>query len=731
MSGTSAFNRLDSSLQEALYRMRWTQLRPLQVDAIHEVFDGPGDLILSARTASGKTEAAFLPILSTLVSDPALGVGAVYVGPLKALINDQFERLDALCRETGIAVHKWHGDVSASPKKKLIDKPSGVLLITPESIESLFVNHAHKLGVVFRDLRFVVIDELHSFIGTERGAHLRSLLSRISARSSKPVRYVGLSATLGSEVERACRWLRHSRPSAVRVIHDATPKTIQVSLQGYLRRHEPLPLGPIDEDEPRALDPGTLEGDLFQAFCGKTGLVFANSKPAIEALADGASREARRRRIPDGFRVHHGSLSKTEREETEEALKSNLPTVTFCSSTLEMGIDVGNVEVVGQVGAPWSVNSLAQRLGRSGRKDGQPSILRLFIEASEPDQGTPLHQRLFPELLQAAAMVELIREHWCEPPESDRLHLSTLVQQVLSVITERGGARADEVYQALVASEGFPAVDEPKLIATLRSMGRHDLIEQTPEGLLISGIRGEKIVRSHDFYVAFIVHEEYRVNHGSHHIGNVALNATIQPNSYLILAGRRWKILDVDQDRKVVSVEPSPGGRVPHFDVDQGGFIHPRVRQKMRELLVATAIPAYFDAGASEMLEQARGTAREAGLLDAAFVQDAREVLWFPWTGTRTQLTLYALGKFFGGLDVQDEGIVLVHRGVRTEETKAMYLGFLRNAPDAVEIARAFACRIREKYEIYLSDDQTAEQFAREVLDLDGALATIEHCCRP
>jgi ATP-dependent helicase Lhr and Lhr-like helicase len=665
------------------------------------------------------------------VSDPASGVGAVYAGPLKALINDQFGRIDELCGESGIAVHKWHGDVSAGPKRKLIEKPSGVLLITPESIESLFVNHAPRLGVVFGDLRFVVIDELHSFIGTERGAHLRSLLARVSALSGRPVRYVALSATLGDEVERACRWLRPGRPESVRVVRDDTLKTIRVSLQGYLERRDPLPAEPADDEdgESRALEPGTLEGDLFGAFCRKTGLVFANSKPAIETLADAASREAWRRGIPDGFRVHHGSLSKSEREETEEALKSDVPTVTFCSSTLEMGIDVGNVEVVGQVGAPWSVNSLAQRLGRSGRKDGQPSVLRLYVEAIEPDQTTSLHDRLFPELLQAAAMVELLRERWCEPPEADRLHLSTLVQQVLSVIAERGGARADELYRTLVTLGGFPGVDERTFVAVLRSMGRHDLIEQAPEGLLIAGLLGERTVRSHDFYVAFVVHEEYRVVHGGHHVGNVALDAAIQPESYLILAGRRWKVLDVDQERKVVGVEPSPGGRVPPFDVDRCGFIHPRVRRKMRELLAATAVPPYFDARAGSMLEQACATAREAGLLDHAFVRDAREVLWFPWAGTRIQLTLYALGKHFGGLDVREEDLALIHRGVGVEEAQAVYRDFLAKAPDAVEIGHAFPCRIREKYEVYLSEDLTAEQFAREVLDRDGALSVIRSCC--
>ena len=227
--------------------MRWTKLRPIQVEAIHEIFDGDGDLIIAARTAAGKTEAAFLPILSRMLSEPARGVRAVYVGPLKALINDQFSRLEDLCREAEVPVHKWHGDVAASPKRRLLEHPSGVLLITPESIESLFVNHPHRLPEVFASLSFIVIDELHSFIGTEAGAQLRSLLCRLAKKSRLPVRRVGLSATFGSDMSAVRHWLRSSQPDSVRVIEDSTTKPIQLRIAGYLRHS-------ASKDDDRKLD---------------------------------------------------------------------------------------------------------------------------------------------------------------------------------------------------------------------------------------------------------------------------------------------------------------------------------------------------------------------------------------------------------------------------------------------------------------------------------------------
>ena len=729
----TAFDRLHATLQEALYRMRWTLLRKIQVDAIHGILNGTSDLIIAARTASGKTEAAFLPILSQILAKSNQGVRVVYVGPLKALINDQFSRLEELCKEAGIPVHKWHGDVSRSAKRKMIEHPSGVLLITPESIESLFVNYPHELGKLFANLDYVVIDELHSFIGTERGAHLKSLVCRLTSRAGGDVRLVGLSATLGSETFLACRWLRPSQPERVHVIEDKEKKSIQLKLHGYLRFDRPV--AKAEKQQTGDLDglpAGQLENDVFDFFIGKTALVFVNRKDFLEAFADFARREAERRGLsPALFRVHHGSLSKEEREDTEEALKSSHPTATFCSSTLEMGIDVGNISIVGQIGPPWSVNSLVQRLGRSGRKDHEPSVIRIFIQENLPDQHTSLFDRLFPQLLQAAAMTELLLEKWCEPPEIDRLHLSTLIQQVLSVIAERGGAMAADLYSTLVAGDGFTNVDQRTFTETLKCMGKADLIEQAPEGLLIAGLLGETIVRSHDFYVAFVVHEEYRVSHAGHHVGNISLNPDFKVNGFLILAGRRWKILDIDDERKAISVQPSPGGRVPHFQPEGGQEIHPRVRQMMKKLLERIDLPSYLDLKAREMLHQARSTASEANLQQASFLQDGPRVIWFTWTGTKIQRTLYGLGTYFGGFDVSDEGIALVFEKATISGVKETFSELGRSGPDAETLAGKFPLRIREKYEVYLSDELTTMLFARERIDLEGArLLILQDCLR-
>lgn len=722
-----AFARLHPAVQEALYRMKWTQLRPIQVEAIHEVLDGRGDLVISARTAAGKTEAAFLPIVSRIVASPQTGVRAIYAGPLKALINDQFRRLEELCAIAEVPVHKWHGDVGPAAKMRLRESPSGILLITPESIESLFVNHPECLATVFARLGFVVIDEMHSFLGTERGAHLKSLISRLAAKSVEPVRRVGLSATLGDN-DAARRWLRPSDPDGVHLIRDESDeKVVRLRVYGYCVSP---PRDPDCDDgtseDPEELESTNLARDVFGAFHGRTALIFANRKAEIEACADFARREAARRGLPDLFRVHHGSLSKGEREDTEEALRSGRPTATFCSSTLEMGIDIGNIQAIGQVGPAWTVASMLQRLGRSGRKDGEPREMRIYVEEEEPEATTPLVDRLFPGLLQAIAMTELMLvERWCEPPEVDRLHLSTLVQQVMSMIAESGGIRTDRLHEFLIERGAFTAVDRPTFLQLLRDIGAADLIEQTPEGLLILGLRGEQIVRHHDFYLAFQVNEEYRVTHRGRHIGDVGLPPLLEENPCLILAGRRWRVLDVDHDRRSILVEPSPGGRRPSFLPSHSGEIHARVRETMRALLFRDQVPVYLDPGAKAMLSRARATAREADLDRRPFVQDGPDLTWFTWTGTRIQRTLAGLGMHVGGLRVEDRGIALSFEKATGDAVLGCYRNSLDAWPEPRALAAHFTCRATEKYEPFLSEGLTTQRFTRERLDLDGARRAI------
>jgi len=726
----SAFELLHPRMQEQLYRMGWTQLRDIQADAIRAVLQGDRHLLISAQTAGGKTEAAFLPILSRIAAAPGVGVQVLCVSPLKALINDQFRRLEELCERIEIPVHRWHGDVGQAARRELLERPAGVLLITPESLEALFVNRPHALDGLFSGLQFAVIDELHSFIGTERGAHLRSLLHRVFSRTAGRVRLAGLSATLG-DLHAACSWLApHESDEFIHVV-GASEKTVRYQLRGYLRSAADLTSSSEDlgspgaEEPPETKEDERLASDLFRTFSGQTALIFANSRAKLEFYADLVRRCAERQGLPNRFRVHHGSLSKGEREDTEEALRSDTPTATFCSSTLELGLDVGNVKEVGQIGAPWSVSSLAQRLGRSGRREGEASVLRLYIEEEEAGPKSSLLDRLYPQLLQAIAMTELMLEKWCEPPEAERLHLSTLVQQLLSVIAERGGTRAGSLYETLVGNGAFTNVPQGMFVEVLRSLGKADLIEQTPEGDLILGLRGERIVRRFDFYSAFQTEQELRVVCQGRTIGTITALPSLGAEGFIILAGRRWKVILVDADRGEILVEPSRGGRVPYFAGASGADLHPRVVEKMRDVLLGSSIPNYLDPIAKQMLADARYMAREANLASEAFFTDGATTLWFTWAGSRTQRTLMGLGNFYGGLKVRDEGAALSFDGARETQIRHAYAELTTSMPTPEELALRFPVKAQEKYDGYLPEALLAQAFAQNCLHLSGALEAI------
>ena len=544
----------------------------------------------------------------------------------------------------------------------------------------------------------------------ERGAHLKSLISRISKKSKVSIRTVGLSATLG-DFDIARKWLAPKDPSSVELITDlAETKEIEYLIKGYLVEEQTHPIG----DDTHLDD---LIKDIIHYFYGKTALVFINSKQRLEFYTDYLHRYIEKQGLSDFFSIHHGSLSKTEREGTEELLKSGRPTVAFCSSTLELGIDVGDVSIVGQIGAPWSVNSLQQRLGRSGRGENEPSRMVMFIE--EDIEESSIVHKLYPDFLRAIAMTELMLEKWCEPPIADLPHYSTLVQQILSVITERGGANAPLLFDELVDNGSFNSVTKKDFIEILRNLKIEDLIDQDSRGLIFLGMKGEKIVRNYDFYSAFTSDIELNVIHKGRKIGSVSNVPDLETENFLILAGRRWKILQFDFKRKEILVEPSKGGRLPKFFSTPGPDIHPKVRKKMKEILLSEYVPPYLDSQAKEMLKSVRNYARSIGLHNNTMIEEGKNTYWFTWTGSARHRTLLALGQFFGDLKVDDQNIAIKFIGITSKEIMATYRILLESIPTDYEIAERFSNRVFEKYDGYLPERVQILSYAKKQIDTD------------
>ena len=353
----------------------------------------------------------------------------------------------------GVAVHRWHGDVDTEAKRRIRERPSGILFITPESLESCFINYSHQAPKMFRGIECVVLDEVHALLETERGMHVRSLLTRLETAIQRRPRRFGLSATLGDPM--AVRsFLNVDDRASVRVVTDrSTARPIQVAVvtvgggaeQGAL----PDRAGVAECNGPT----GTLEliaNDIRRTFKDDTCLVFANSRRIVEELGDHfLGRCALASDGEPAVVLHHGSLSARLRRQTESMLKSGFPTRALCTSSLELGIDIGAVEAVAQIDPTWSVASMVQRLGRSGRTPGSTSQMRLYVRAPALTAQASLVHLLRPALLQAVAMVKLLLAGWLEPATADRMHLSTLVHQILSVLKETGGQTALALYQSL------------------------------------------------------------------------------------------------------------------------------------------------------------------------------------------------------------------------------------------------------------------------------------------
>jgi ATP-dependent Lhr-like helicase len=707
---------LDSRVQRQLYAMKWPALRPIQVEAIKAYFAMDRHLMLMAETAAGKTEAAFLPILSAIANEPFGSVRAVYVGPLKALINDQFGRVEDLCTHLEMPVHRWHGDVGATKKDALTKRPGGVLLITPESIESLLVNRTSHLASLFGGLRAIVIDELHAFLDGERGLHLASLLRRISRyRDAREpaTRLIGLSATVGDQ-SIGQRYLSPDAPNEVVVIKaDADGTAIMMRVNGYDGHALIAKAGADEGDEditPEILVDEAIAEDLVEHCRGHSNLVFANAKGDIEFMADTANEGCRRAGLPESFLVHHGSLSKEVREDTEERMKSNRPYTTICSSTLEMGIDIGSVRLVGQIGAPWSVASLKQRMGRSGRKDGESRRLRCYVDCTvTPESDNPIS--LLPlELLQTIAVCELMLEGWVEPPSSGGIDLSTLTHQVISTIAERGAVTAQELSIHLCREGPFREVTTELLARLLKALGQRDIIEQGSDGRLILGLLGEKLRARRDFYAAFASRTEYAVVAGSRLLGTIPLDTLPKLGDHIVFAARRWQVQDVDSERQEIRVKPAKRRKRPTF-ISAVGEIHHRVIDRMRHVLEDDAAIPYVNAAARESLTAARHQARAHDLAQRGIIAiNSKKAIWMTWTGT-VETSTYAALLASMRIEARSEIVGLVCKCSEHDLSTALD-HWSDGSPEMLTLAEHVHPKQRRKYDEHLPDDLLDEGIA-------------------
>lgn len=527
-----AIDRLSPAVRYQIANgLGWSGLRPVQALSTEAILDGANCVVL-APTAGGKTEAAFLPLLSKMDAEDWRGVSVLYVAPIRALLNNQEARLSTLTGLIGRRAGKWHGDVKATTRRRMIDEPPDVLAITPESLEAMLLSTRTPARRFLAHVRAVVIDEVHAFAGDDRGAHLVALLERVTRIAENDIQRIGLSATIG-DPDVIVQWLSGSSLRPRRVVDPGGP-----------RKPPELALDFV----------GTLENAALlidRLYPGTRRLVFVDSRRRVEELGHRLSQ-----RGVDVY-LSHSSLALSQRTAAEKAFEEGTNCVIVATSALELGIDVGDLDHVIQIDAPSSVSSFLQRMGRTGRRAG--STANCTFLATDDDA-----------LLRAAAIIDLFRSGYIEPAAPSSWSPHVLAHQAIALAMQEQGSAAHAWWSWVEGAAAFRDVPAAERESIVRHMVDNDILVEADDRLAL-GARGEKLYGAKNFlelYAVFSTPRVLRVTHGQSEVGVVDasfLQDKEQKVPNFVLAGRPWRIVGVDWKGGTCSVEPAEMGGYPRW----------------------------------------------------------------------------------------------------------------------------------------------------------------------
>ena len=626
------FGSFAPRLQQAIVsRLGWTSLRPVQELAGEALLAGKNAIIL-APTAGGKTEASIFPTLSGLVNNPPDGVGALYIAPIKALLNNQGERLGQYTQMVGLARFIWHGDTPSHERRKFLRDPCELLMTTPESLEVMLISPNVDVAELFGDLRVVVIDEIHALAGSDRGAHLISVVERIAALSRHDVQRIGLSATVGNQQE-ISTWLQGSSQREAVIVdppHDPSKRQLLIV-------HEP--------------ELATLARQAASMARGGKSLFFCQSRATAEAVA-----EHMRTAGIEVF-VHHSSVSREERELAEQRFHHGRDACIVCTSTLELGIDVGDLDRVLQAEAPDTVSSFLQRMGRTGRRAGQISNTTFFCETEEG-------------VLQAIALIELARTRWVEPVELSRRVWPVLIHQLLALSLAHAGISVETAWQHLQRVPDFAGIHRAEF-DRLVSWMLHDGALRMASARLVIGPKAERRFGRRNFmdlYAVFSSPQSYAVQTTQGQVLgslNQSFVDRLVEGSCFLLGGRAWAVLNVHHDDRRVVVQAAPRGRKPTWGGFLPQFLGFEVCQQVLSTLSGEEEPGYLHASARKALVSKRADFHEilrTGHERVEFGED--EIRWWTFAGGRINSTLrYALEALDPSWKVVPDNYLLKIRG--------------------------------------------------------------------
>jgi len=690
----AGIERLHPHLQHAIvHDLGWRSLRPVQEMTIDAVLDGCNSVVL-APTAGGKTEAAIFPLLSRILTENLKPVSVLYVCPIRALLNNQEDRLESYARMVGLDVFKWHGDVSDSRKKGFRERPAHILMTTPESLEVMFISAKTDVRALFPGLSAVVIDEVHAFAGDDRGAHLASLLERLGTLCGRDIQRIGLSATVGNP-QVIGEWLQGSSDRPFRLVDPPRPPAQRDLRVDYVS------------------DLAEAASGIVQMARGKKSLVFVESRSKAESVAQALGGSG-----VEVF-IHHSSVSRADRTLAEEQFAKGENTAIVCTSTMELGIDVGDLDQVIQVDAPSTVASFLQRMGRTGRRSTTRANCTFFCLTPE-------------SLLQSVALLRLAEAGWVEDvrPASQAMHV--LAHQVMALILQEGGISRHRLLPWVEAAYPFSSVRAERFHELVDTMIERGILYEA-DGLLSLGQRGEKLYGRKNFfelYAVFTAPPIMRVQHGKEDVGHIqALFVSMHDKNAgplcFRLAGRAWEVGQVDWSKAVLHVKPAEHGRVPSW-LGLPGTLSRQLCQAMRDVLVREGSEdGWLTRTAALELKELRGSYADVLEDGTAPLEDQSDgVTWHTFAGGAVNRLLAAgleakCGKRWvaGNLSLRCKDLPMT--AARDAVRELPTLDWERVATNA---ARSMARGMISKFQPCLPEEAEDRLLAERLLDLAGTL---------
>lgn len=690
------FDRLSGALQyQIVNTLGFTGLRPVQEQTIDAVLDGE-DCVVLAPTAGGKTEAAFFPLLSRMNDEDWAPVSVVYLSPIRALLNNQEDRVTKYAGLIGRRAFKWHGDVGDHARRPFLADPADILLTTPESLEAMLMSSRVPTRELFAGLRAVVIDEVHAFADDDRGAHLAAVLERLSRYAGREVQRIGLSATVGNPGE-ILTWLRGGSERAGRVIDPGGARTAPEVYVDYV--------GSI-------ANAATVIEALHR---GGKRLVFVDARRGAEEL--GAQLIAR------GVSTHviHGSLSVSARRDAEQAFATGEDCVIVATSAMELGIDVGDLDHVLQIDAPASVASFLQRMGRTGRRAGTVPNCTFLATKDE-------------RLLHAAALVRMYRRGFVEAVRPSRRASHVLAHQIMSLAVQSGGVGRADWWGWIEGAAPFEDLSLEERESVLQHMLEKTILSDH-EGRLWLGERGEKLYGRANFRALYAMFEAPRlitVRHANHEIGTVdsTFLASLEEGDdrgTFILGGRSWQVIDVDWSRGRCAVKPAPSGKAARW-AGSARHLSYALCQAMREVLIDDGFDPEWSKRAETVMQQLRAEHEFVRDGEELVNEGAEQITWHNFAGGAANVLLARLlEREVGGRVIsRNTSLTFTKEGGKSIVGVRQAIAALRDADrpswgDALRFAPDAAKSRVSKFQPCLPDELARDLVVRKTVDVGDA----------